>query len=171
MGLGVDENVQIEGTLQVAKSSATRIVVEGLISVYGLRLAGATIPLDVHASGRLEGDPANIIDLQDGLVTVGNLKGRLGGKGVFVRDGFRIDGQWRTAPRACDKVTTATDVTLANLAQLATSLAGLERPGGANATSGGRETQLAGTFTIDSRDLGRTRVTGAPTNKCAKLFP
>ena len=173
LGLAIDESIQLEGAVHVTKPQPTHLTADGWLAVYGVKMAGATIALDVHAAARLDGDPSGSIDVQNGLVTIGNLKGRVYGKGLFVRDGFRVEAPWKTAPRTCEKVTTAADAATANLAQLAWdpgSFASLDKAVG-TAPANASQTQLVGTFVVDSRDLAQTRFTGAPTNKCAKLFP
>ncbi len=167
MGVALEDSMQIEGTLRYARPSPAKVEAQTAFAIYGLKLAGAAAPVDVRFQARLMGDPSGAIQVQDGLIVFGSFKGKLSGSATFVRDGFRAEAQWKTAPKNCSQVMLP-DPT-ATIPQIAADASSLERALGQ--TPGASQTAVSGTFLFDSRDIAQTRFTAVPSNKCgAKIF-
>jgi hypothetical protein len=140
---------------------------EGTAAIYGLKLSGATAGVDVKVGLKLDGDPRDPLDVTQGVLLFGAFKARLGGKVTFLRDGFRFDLGWRSAPRACS-LAAQPDPSL-NVLQFETDMPSLMRV--TNLAPGPGQTVVGGTFILDSRDLTQTRIVAAPATKCgSKIF-
>jgi hypothetical protein len=166
LGIPVDESLQVEGKLHFARRTPTKVEVEATGALYGLKLAGATAGVDVKAGLRLDGDPREALEVSQGVLLFGAFKARLTGKATFLRDGFRFDLAWRSAPRACS-LAAQPDPSL-NVLQFVTEPSLLR---GNNGAPGAGQTVVGGTFILDSRDLSQTRIVAAPGTKCgSKIF-
>src|SRR5204862_5108069 len=127
-------SLEIEGALRVARAPRQKsVVIDGSLALYGLRLERASERVDVRAVVRLAavaGDGvAARTAVDQGALTLGNLRGRITGAYTLAPDGFRVDLAWQTAPRACSQVT-QTDPErpdLAALVQDAGEMATLDR--------------------------------------------
>jgi len=170
LGAAVDEPpMQVEGTLKFSRPSPTKVLSEGAFAFHGLRLAGAAAPVEVSMQARLVGDPTTTLQIADGVLVFGSFKARIWGKATLSRDGVRVDGEWRSAPRSCAMVSQP-DPT-ANIPQLAFDPTAVERSVAASPLP--NQTVVGGLIVFDSRDVGQTKITARSSNgKCAaKIFP
>lgn len=167
LGIPVDESLQVEGKFHFARPSLTKVEVDATAALYGLKLSGAATGVDVKAGMKLDGDPSEALQVSQGVVLFGAFKARITGKATFLRDGFRFDLTWRSAPRACS-MAAQPDPSL-NVLQFETDMPSLIRA--TNQSPGGGQTVVAGTFILDSRDFSQTRIVAAPATKCgSKIF-
>jgi serine/threonine protein kinase len=167
LGIPIDESLQVEGNFHFTRRTPTKVEVEASATLYGLKLAGAAAGVDVKAGLKADGDPREALEVSQGVVLFGAFKARLGGKATFLRDGFRFDLTWRSAPRACS-LAAQPDPSL-NVLQFETDMPSLLRV--TNLTPGPGQTVVQGTFVLDSRDLSQTRIVAAPATKCgSKIF-
>ncbi|MEO6577088.1 MAG: hypothetical protein ABIP89_24790, partial [Polyangiaceae bacterium] len=167
LGIPIDESLQVEGRFHFARPSLTKVEAEATAALYGLKLTGATAAVDVKAGLKIDGDPAEALEVSQGVVLFGAFKSRVSGKATFLRDGFRFDLNWRSAPRPCSMASQA-DPSL-NVIQFQTDIPSLIRA--TSQAPGGGQTVVQGTFILDSRDLSQTRIVAGPATKCgSKIF-
>ncbi len=167
LGIPIDESLQVEGKFHFTRRTPNKIEAEASATLYGMKLTGATVGVDVKAGLKIDGDPREALEVTQGVVLFGAFKARLGGKATFLRDGFRFDLTWRSAPRACS-LAAQPDPSL-NVLQFETDMPSLLRV--TNLAPSPGQTVVQGTFILDSRDLSQTRIIAAPAVKCgSKIF-
>ena len=165
-GLKVDESMQIEGSVHYARPGLTKVDAEITAGFYGAKLHDAQAPVDIRFQAGISGDPSTPIVINNGVILFGSLRGEIWGKTTITPDAVRVDASWRTAPRSCAQIAGIDNTTIA---QVAGDPIALDRQ--VNAIAGGSQTFVSGAFTLDTRDLGSTVITAAPSTKCAaKIF-
>lgn len=162
IGLQPDESLEIAMDAKLVRSSAKKATAELTASAYGLHLTGGREPIDVHVHCGASGDPKKELELKDGVALFGSLRARVWGKAQLLPDGFVLDTTWRSAPKSCKSIAARdTSISIQSLAKAASRL---ERDAKREARGG--ETVASGAVTLDTRNLGRTRVTTSVSSTC-----
>jgi serine/threonine protein kinase len=105
-GRRAEDGLTILATLKGSAPSPGRLAGELHLVLGGARLSGAAASTDVEVYGKVDGDPAQPLDVRDGILGVGPVRGRLTGSIGVTAAFLRGDLVWRTGARcpAADQV-------------------------------------------------------------------
>ena len=90
----------VEGSLKYT-ASGPRVQAEIHLGALAARLAGATSAADVTVDGKVDGDPAQAMEVRDGALSFGPFRGRLGGAMTLAPSYVKADLTWKGGPIRC----------------------------------------------------------------------
>jgi hypothetical protein len=98
-GRRAEDGLTIEATLKGSAPSPGKLAGELHLVLGGARLSGAAATTDVELYGKVDGDPAQPLDVRDGILGVGPARGRLSGTVGVTAAFLKGDLVWRTVAR------------------------------------------------------------------------
>jgi len=98
-GRRAEDGLTIEGTVKCSVPTPTRLVGEMHLLLSGARLAGAPSTTDAEIYGKVDGDPAQALDLKEGVFVLGPIRGRLAGPVSVMPAFLKADLSWKPGVR------------------------------------------------------------------------
>jgi hypothetical protein len=167
VGLAPYPPTQAQATIDFDKADSTRAELKAEIALFGARFGGAPAALDVRLDLAAAGDPAGVLGVTKGDLTVGPFKAKVAGSIALLPDGARIALAWKTTPIPCATLAQQmaaqsplgdVGAQLGALAQSIGSSLGVARITG--------DARASGQIAIDSRNLGDAHVTITSSETC-----
>ncbi len=155
--------LQVEAHVHYTDLGGDRAEASATGGVHGLEAPGVPLPLDVTWEASAAGEPRKGMDVKRARLAAGPLVGALTGTLTTFDDGFRVDLAWGAEPVPCAAFDTPLDP--AQPFDIAYQLRKLAQATGIAKVTG--EVSARGAATLDSRDLGSTKVTFVPSASCA----
>ncbi len=110
-GRRAEDPLTIDATLKCAVPQPTRLAADLHLALSGARFAGAASVMDVTLDGKIDGDPAQPLDVRDGVLALGSIRGRLAGSVTAMPAFVKGDLTWKPGvrcPGSSDQTVSAT---------------------------------------------------------------
>jgi hypothetical protein len=168
LGLPAGQATLVMATIDLERKSTTLAEMKSQVALFGARLGGAPVPVDVHLDFVAAGDPAKPLDVSHGTLTVGPFHANVVGTMQLFPDGTRLSLAWRAQPLKCEAL--AQNAAKEALGDFGAQLSEFAKGLGVAKVTG--EAHVSGFLTIDSRNLNDVSVTMTAKESCGiAIFP
>ncbi len=120
LGLAVDEQTQVEASVQVTRPLPSRFVGDASFTLFDARITEKSPRMDLGLKGSFAGEPGHPLDTQHTQLTFGPLVANAIGAVTLLDESFRVELKWAVAPMPCGVLLKKTSPAQATAAGLVT---------------------------------------------------